>query len=228
MENQDLVQEELNQKVEVNAQTAMELAIAKAKLKRQKIKDNAKLALIENAQYVDYLASIADEEEQIKHLQTVIDQLNGIKAIVATDGTTYKVNIYPVAEYVFGPVMSRVLGIITGSSAMFTEERQDEFEAMTKTSYLAVTNARTLLGSPAYYSKGVLTPAIEFSNIDEIKTAVTAVCDYLNVDIEYVNKINIGSLTRWFNTAGAKANKQFEAYRKVELVDNENNFTIED
>lgn len=228
MENKDLVQEELNQKVEVNAQTAMELAIAKAKLKRQKLKDQAKLDLINNEHYVDYLASIEDEKTQISKLQAIMDKLNGMKAIVANDGTNYKVNIYPVAEYAFGPVMSRVLGIITGSSAMFTDDRQDEFEAITNTSYLAVSNARNALGSPAYYSKGVFTPAIEFGQEDAIQTAVVAVCDSLNIDINYISRINTATLSRWFNTAEAKAKKQFAAYQKVELVDSENNFTIED
>ena len=174
------------EKVELTVEQKMALAISQAKENRKKVKDEAKLALINNGRYVDYLASIEDEEDQIKHLQVIIDQLNGMKAIVATDGTNYKVNIYPVAEYAFGPVMSRVLGIITGSSAMFTEERQTEFEAITNVSYLAVSNARTALGSPAYYSKGTFAPAIEPAHIEEIETAITAVCDALNIDDEPV------------------------------------------
>ena len=217
-----------NLQPELTAESAMQVAIAKAKLKRQKLKDQAKLDLINNEKYVDYLASIEDEQTQINKLQAVMDKLNGMKAIVASDGTNYKVNIYPVAEYVFGPVMSRVLGIITGSSAMFTEDRQTEFEAITKTSYLAVSNARNVLGSPAYYSKGVFTKAIEFGQEDEIKTAVVAVCDSLDIDINYVSRINTETLSRWFNTAEAKAKKQLEAFQRVELVDSENNFTLED
>ena len=216
------------EKVELTVEQKMALAISQAKENRKKAKDEAKLALINNGKYVDYLASIEDEEDQIKHLQAIMDQLNGMKAIVATDGTNYKVNIYPVAEYAFGPVMSRVLGIITGSSAMFTDDRQAEFEAITNVSYLAVSNARNALGSPAYYSKGVFAPAIEFGQEDEIKTAVTAVCDSLDIDIDYVSRVNTATLSRWFNTAEAKAKKQFDAYLKVEVVDSENNFTLED
>lgn len=216
------------EKVELTVEQKMALAIAQAKENRKKAKDEAKLALINNGKYVDYLASIEDEEDQISNLQAIIDQLNGMKAIVANDGTNYKVNIYPVAEYAFGPVMSRVLGIITGSSAMFTDDRQAEFEAITNVSYLAVSNARNALGSPAYYSKGVFAPAIEFGQEDAIKTAVTAVCDSLDIDIDYVSRVNTATLSRWFNTAEAKAKKQFDAYRKVELVDSENNFTLED
>lgn len=216
------------EKVELTVEQKMELAIARAKENRKKAKDEAKLALINNGRYVDYLASIEDEEDQIKHLQATMDQLNNMKAIVANDGTKYNVNIYPIAEYVFGPVMSRVLGIVTGSSAMFTDERQAEFEAITGTSFLAVSTARNLIGSPAYYSKGVLTQEVPSMDIESISTALTAVCDSLNIDIEYVNKVTKASLDRWFSVAKAKAEKQYEAFERVEKVDSENNFTLED
>lgn len=206
----------------------MELAIARAKENRKRVRDEARAELANNYKYVDYLASVQDAEEQITSLQTVIDKLNGMKAIQTNDGTTYKVNIYPIAEYVFGPVMSRVLGIVTGSSAMFTDERQAEFEAITGTSFLAVLTARNLIGSPAYYSKGVLTPEMPPMHIENISTALTAVCDSLNIDIAYVNKVTKASLERWFSTARAKAEKQFEAFERVEKVDSENNFTLED
>lgn len=216
------------EKIELTVEQKMELAIAKAKEARKRVKDEARLALIDNANYVDYLASIEDEQDQISHLQSITDQLNNMKSIVATDGTNYNVNIYPVAEYAFGPVMSRIVGIIVGSSAMFTDERQLEFEAITNLSYLAVSNARVALGSPAYYSKGTFAPAIESLSPYEIQRTLTAVCDALNIDLAYVSKVNESTLTRWFNTAQAKAEKQYEAYKKVEIIDSENNFTLED
>ena len=206
----------------------MELAIARAKENRKRVRDEARAELANNSKYVEYLASVQDEEEQITSLQTVMDRLNGMKAIQTNDGTKYNVNIYPVAEYVFGPVMSRVLGIVTGSSAMFTDERQAEFEAITGTSFLAVSTARNLIGSPAYYSKGVLTPEMPPMDIESISIALTAVCDSLNIDIAYVNKVTKASLERWFSVARAKAEKQFEAFERVEKVDSENNFTLED
>lgn len=216
------------EKVELTVEQKMALAIAKAKEARKRVKDEAKLALINNGRYIDYLASVEDEKDQITHLQAIMDQLNNMKAIVANDGTNYNVNIYPVAEYAFGPVMSRVAGIITGSSAMFTEERQAEFEAITNLSYLAVSNARVALGSPAYYSKGTFAQAIEPLSPYELQTTITAVCDGLNIDLAYVDRVNESTLARWFNTAKTKAEKQFDAYKKVEIVDSENNFTLED
>ena len=206
----------------------MELAIARAKENRKRVRDEAKAELANNLKYVEYLACVQDEEEQITSLQTVMDKLNGMKPIQANDGTKYNVNIYPTAEYVFGPVMSRVIGIVSGSSAMFTDERQAEFEGITGTSFLAVSTARNLIGSPAYYSKGVLTPEMPPMDIESIFIALTAVCNSLNVDITYVNKVTKASLERWFSTAKAKAEKQFEAFERVEKVDSENNFTLED
>ena len=206
----------------------MELAIARAKENRKRVRDEAKAELANNSKYVEYLAYVQDEEEQITSLQAVMDKLNGMKAIQTNDGTKYNVNIYPTAEYVFGPVMSRVLGIVTGSSAMFTDERQAEFEAITGTSFLAVSTARNLIGSPAYYSKGVLTPEVPSMDIESIYIALTAVCNSLNIDITYVNKVTKASLERWFSVARAKAEKQFEAFERVEKVDSENNFTLED
>ena len=206
----------------------MEIAISRAKENRKRVRDEAKAELANNSKYVEYLAYVQDEEEQITSLQAIMDRLNGMKAIQTNDGTKYNVNIYPVAEYVFGPVMSRVIGIVSGSSAMFTDERQAEFEAITGTSFLAVSTARNLIGSPAYYSKGVLTPEMPPMDIESISIALTAVCSSLNVDITYVNKVTKSSLERWFSVARAKAEKQFEAFERVEKVDSENNFTLED
>lgn len=215
------------EKVELTIEQKMELAIAKAKEVRKQAKDQAKLALLNNNKYVDYLATIEDEKDQIDHLNAIIEQLNNMKAITTTDGTNYNVNIYPVAEYAFGPIMSRVVGIIVGSSAMFTDERQATFEAITNVSYLAVTNARQALGSPAYYSKGQFVEAIQ-TNIDEVETTLTAVCSALSVDVTYVNKVNALSIARWFKVSEAKAEKQYTEYKKIESVDSENNFTLED
>ena len=214
--------------ITLTPEQTMEIAISRAKENRKRLRDEAKAQLANNFKYVGYLAYVQDEEEQITSLQTVIDRLNGMKAIQVNDGTKYNVNIYPVAEYVFGPVMSRVLGIVTGSSAMFTDERQAEFEAITGASFLAVSTARNLIGSPAYYSKGVLTPEVPSMAIESISIALTAVCDSLNIDIEYANKVTKASLERWFSVARAKAEKQFEAFERVEKVDSENNFTLED
>lgn len=212
---------------ELTVEQKMELAIAKAKEQRKKAKDKAKLKLIENADYIEYLASVQDENDQVKHLTMVIEQLNRMKPIVTNDGTKYSVNIYPIAEYAFGPVMSRVLGIILGSSAMFTDKRQIEFKIITGIDYLSVTKARNAIGNPAYYSKGNLVNELPGDGTD-LTTAITVIADALEIDLEYVKLVNKDNITRWFTASKTKAEKQYAEFKKTEIVDSANNFVLED
>lgn len=212
---------------DLTVEQQMAAAIATARESRKKIKDEARLALLTNGSYVEYMATVEEEAEQIATLTALMDQLNSMKPIVTNDGSKYGINIYPVAEYVFGPVMSRVIGIITGSSAMFTDERQTEFLALTKMPYLLASKAREAIGSPAYYSKGVLATAIA-GNGDSVETALTAVCEALGVDNAYVKKANQQALERWFKVAQDKAVKQYEEFRKVDVVDGANAFVLKD
>ena len=205
----------------------MELAIAKAKELRKQARDESKLALINNSNYVGYLASIEDEQDTIKQLTGVMDAVNKMKPIVTTDGTKYSVNCYPVRENIFGPVASRVLGLITSSSAMFTDERQAEFQALTGVSHLVFTKAKDAIGSPAYFSKGIYADAFE-SNNECRESAVLAVLQGLNIDIAYADKLSDANITKWFNLSEAKAREQQAEYSKLAVLDNSQSFTLED
>lgn len=211
----------------LTADQQMELAIAKAKEARKRAKDEAKLALINNADYVGYLASIEDEQEAITKLTGIMDAVNKMKPIVTTDGTKYSVNCYPVKEQLFGPVASRVLGLITTSSAMFTDERQAEFLALTNVSHLAFTKAKDSIGSPAYFSKGTYAEAFEGSN-DCRKSAVTAILQGLGIDIEYADKLSETNINKWFKLSEAKAREQQAEFKKIELIDKSQSFTLEE
>ena len=211
----------------LTADQQMELAIAKAKELRKQARDESKLALINNSNYVGYLASIEDEQDTIKKLTGVMDAVNKMKPIVTTDGTKYSVNCYPVRENIFGPVASRVLGLITSSSAMFTDERQAEFQALTGVSHLVFTKAKDAIGSPAYFSKGVYADAFE-SNNECRESAVLAVLQGLNIDIAYADKLSDANITKWFNLSEAKAREQQAEYSKLVILDNSQSFTLED
>ena len=211
----------------LTADQQMELAIAKAKELRKQARDESKLALINNSNYVGYLASIEDEQDTIKQLTGVMDAVNKMKPIVTTDGTKYSVNCYPVRENIFGPVASRVLGLITSSSAMFTDERQTEFQALTGVSHLVFTKAKDAIGSPAYFSKGVYASFVD-GNEEDIKSAVLAVLQGLNIDIAYVDKLSDANITKWFNLSEAKAREQQAEYNKLAVLDNSQSFTLED
>ena len=211
----------------LTADQQMELAIAKAKELRKQARDEAKLALINNLNYVLYLASIEDEQDTIKQLTGVMDAVNKMKPIVTTDGTKYSVNCYPVRENIFGPVASRVLGLITSSSAMFTDERQAEFQALTGVSHLVFTKAKDAIGSPAYFSKGVYASFVD-GNEEDIKSAVLAVLQGLNIDIAYADKLSDTNITKWFKLSEAKAREQQAEYSKLVILDNSQSFTLED
>ena len=211
----------------LTADQQMELAIAKAKELRKQARDEAKLALINNLNYVLYLASIGDEQDTIKQLTGVMDAVNKMKQIVTNDGTKYSVNCYPVRENIFGPVASRVLGLITSSSAMFTDERQAEFQALTGVSHLVFTKAKDAIGSPAYFSKGIYADAFE-SNNECRESAVLAVLQGLNIDIAYADKLSDTNITKWFNLSEAKAREQQAEYSKLVILDNSQSFTLED
>ena len=211
----------------LTADQQMELAIAKAKELRKQARDESKLALINNSNYVGYLASIEDEQDTIKQLTGVMDAVNKMKPIVTTDGTKYSVNCYPVRENIFGPVASRVLGLITSSSAMFTDERQAEFQALTGVSHLVFTKAKDAIGSPAYFSKGIYASFVD-GNEEDIKSAVLAVLQGLNIDIAYADKLSDVNITKWFNLSEAKAREQQAEYSKLVILDNSQSFTLED
>ena len=211
----------------LTADQQMELAIAKAKELRKQARDESKLALINNSNYVGYLASIEDEQDTIKQLTGVMDAVNKMKPIVTTDGTKYSVNCYPVRENIFGPVASRVLGLITSSSAMFTDERQAEFQALTGVSHLVFTKAKDAIGSPAYFSKGIYADAFEGNN-ECRESAVLAVLQGLNIDIAYVDKLSDTNITKWFQLSEAKAREQQAEYSKLVILDNSQSFTLED
>ncbi len=201
------------------------LAIAQAD--RDNNRDAKRLALLDNAEYVNYQVQLIEQIELVTKLTAIADTLNQIKPIITNDGSKYAVHCYPVAEYVFGPVMSRVLGIITASSAMFTDERQVEFQAITGISHLEASKARDAIGSPAYYSKGQLAPAIP-GNGSNLSIVMAAICDSLDIDMDYATIVNQSTINRWLSVAEAKANKQFAEFQQMDAIDSTNKFVLED
>ena len=201
--------------------------LAKAQADRDNNRDAKRLALLDNAEYVNYQVQLIEQIELVTKLTAIADALNQMKPIITNDGSKYAVHCYPVAEYVFGPVMSRVLGIVTASSAMFTDERQIEFQAITSISHLEASKARDAIGSPAYYSKGQLAPSIP-GNGNNLSIVMAAICDSLDIDMDYATIVNQATISRWFNVAEAKANKQFAEFQQMDAIDSTNKFVLED
>ncbi len=83
---------------ELTVEQTMELAIAKAQEARKRNKDEKRLELLNNADYVEYKASLLDEVEQVTKLTAIADTLNQMKPIITNDGSKYAIQCYPVAE----------------------------------------------------------------------------------------------------------------------------------
>lgn len=213
--------------MELTFEQKRKAVLAKAQADRDNNRDAKRLALLDNAEYVNYQVQLIEQIELVTKLTAIADALNQMKPIITNDGSKYAVHCYPVAEYIFGPVMSRVLGIITASSAMFTDERQVEFQAITGISHLEASKARDAIGSPAYYSKGQLAPAIP-GNGNNLSIVMAAICDSLNIDMDYATIVNQSTINRWFSVAEAKANKQFSEFQQMDAIDSTNKFVLED
>jgi len=208
-----------NNEVVLTAEEKMRIAIDAQKLVRRQKQDEAKLKLIENKDYIGYVAKVEEEEEIVSALNAKLDLLNKMKAIKTNDGVEYKVNAYPVAEYIFGQVMARVLALATVSSSMFTDERQMEFTAVTGTSYLKASKANIALGNPAYFSKGKYNEAVPAASTSTIRNCLLVMLTDLSIDTEYLDNVPDEAFTRWFTVAETKARKQEAEFLKTDVLE---------
>jgi len=209
----------VNNKVELTPAEKMRIAIDKQKLIRQQNADEAKLKLIENADYIGYVAKVEEEEEIVSALNTKLDLLNKMTAIKTNDGVEYKVNAYPVAEYIFGQVMARVLALATVSSSMFTDERQINYAAITEISYLKASKANLALGNPSYFSKGKYNEAIPAASIGTVRNCLLVMLTDLDIDTEYLDAVPNDAFQRWFTVAETKARKQEAEFKKTDVLE---------
>ena len=207
--------------------TALEAKIAErmaAKEKARAVKDEV---LANNETYVDYLVDKKIESNNVVHLDAVINQINSMKAIVAQDGTKFAVHCYPVAESIFGAVGSRLLAIATISGAMFTSERQAEFQALTGVDYLIGLDAYHKLGKPAYFSKQ-MTLVDELPFQEGYQTPLMAIAATLGLDADEAKLITDEKLKALFSASKKKAEQKLEEYSKTRETAEDSEFTMED
>ena len=110
---------------------------------------------------------------------------------------------------------------------MFTDERAMEFQALTGVSTLVFNNARDVIGSPAYFSKGNYVSELE-GMMENRKEAMLAVLQGLNLDLTYIDRLSDANIGKWFNRAEVKAKEQLTEFSKNEKIDSTSNFTLED
>lgn len=207
--------------------TALEKKIAERMLAKQTAKAAKDEVLANNETYVDYLVDKKIESNNVVHLDAVINQINSMKAIVAQDGTKYAIHCYPVAENIFGAVGSRLLAIATISGAMFTNERQAEFTALTSIDYLIALDAYHKLGRPAYFSKQMtLVDELQFQ--EGYQTPLMAIAASLGLDADEAKLITDEKLKALFSASKKKAEQKLEEYSRTRETAEDSEFTMED
>lgn len=207
--------------------TALEKKIAERMLAKEKAKAAKDEVLANNESYVDYLVDKKIENNNVMHLDAIINQINSMKAIVAQDGTKYAIHCYPVAESIFGAVGSRLLAIATISGAMFTSERQAEFTALTGVDYLIGLDAYHKLGRPAYFSKQMtLVDEINFQKGYDIP--LMAIAASLGLDADEAKLITDDKLANFFSASKKKAEQKLEEYNRTRETAEDSEFTMED
>lgn len=207
--------------------TALEKKIAERMLAKQTAKAAKDEVLANNESYVDYLVDKKIENNNVMHLDAIINQINSMKAIVAQDGTKYAIHCYPVAESIFGAVGSRLLAIATISGAMFTSERQAEFTALTGVDYLIGLDAYHKLGRPAYFSKQMtLVDEINFQKGYDIP--LMAIAASLGLDADEAKLITDDKLANFFSASKKKAEQKLEEYNRTRETAEDSEFTMED
>lgn len=207
--------------------TALEKKIAERMLAKEKAKAAKDEVLANNESYVDYLVDKKIENNNVVHLDAIINQINSMKAIVAQDGTKYAIHCYPVAESIFGAVGSRLLAIATISGAMFTSERQAEFTALTGVDYLIGLDAYHKLGRPAYFSKQMtLVDELPFQKGYDIP--LMAIAASLGLDADEAKLITDDKLANFFSASKKKAEQKLEEYNRTRETAEDSEFTMED
>lgn len=185
------------------------------------------LRLESNTAYQDLVLDLEEDIQFSSNLNFIINEVNKIKPIITNDGSKYSVHCFALPQYIFGSVIGAVLGLVNVSGAMFTEERQTQFTAITGVSYPIWNAVAQKLGKPAYFNKGVLTPAIE-PDYDNLDLTIKLLLQELNIPLRYADKANKNNLEKYFLKMEEKAVTQQVEMTKSTILDNASQFTIED
>lgn len=215
-------------KVKEVKMTALEAKIAERMLAKQTAKAAKDEVLANNETYVDYLVDKKIENNNVIHLDVIINQINAMKTIVAQDGTKFAIHCYPVAESIFGAVGSRLLAIAQIAGAMFTSERQAEFTALTNIDYLIGLDAYHKLGRPEAFSKTTKIFYEEIPFQSDYNIPLMAIAASLGLDIDEAKLITDAKLTNHFNSSNKKARKALEEHQRTPVTEEDSAFTMDD
>jgi hypothetical protein len=206
---------------------------------REKIEDKATLYIANemkaqeqqanNEALVELYARNSVDEKKIAALDLVIKQLTAIKAIIANDGTKYRVHCYPTASATFGEVDARVMGILLAAGSMFTEERMAEYSAITGIPCLMAKKIVEDIGSPAYINKdNVLVEEVKgpLANLEVNMMAVGMGLTQVT-QLPITPEITTSKIDTYFTKAKNKAEERDKENQLSEDLDNDP-FTMQD
>lgn len=205
----------------------MNKTLEERKANRKAIGQEEEKLLLSSVPYQDLVLDLEEDVEISTKLTATINRVNLIKPIVTNDGTKYTVNCFSLPQYIFGTVMAQILGLVNVASSMFTDERKQEFSAITGVSIHYWETVADAMGKPAYFSKGVMTPAIN-PDIDKFNLAIKLLLVNLNIPLRYADKANTSNLEKYFLRMEEKAVTAQTEMAKTKLLDESQQFTLED
>lgn len=182
--------------------------------------------LLDNPSYQDLVLDLEEDVNHSTKLTAIVNRVNQIKAITTNDGTKYSINCFGLPQYIFGPVMAQVLGLVNVTGAMFTDERKAEFNAITGVPTIVWEAVADAMGRPAYFSKGIVVDAIG-PNADKFAMAIKLLLTNLGLPLRYADKASTSNLEKYFLRCEDRAVTAQAELTKTKLLDDSQQFTMD-
>ena len=181
-------------------------------------------SLLDNPNFIEAQRKIEAKSMELRHLNSVINQLNCIQPFVANDGSRYSVSVYPISF--FGKGLGEILGIIASSRSAFTDDLMLQYSAITGIDMVELAEAEAALGRPAYCHKdGTVIEAVpgDLSKLRDNLLSITIKLGMKTIDFSQLTK---DRFDLWYARAELAANKKAADYNR-NLVLETQHFTME-
>jgi len=212
----------------MNFEQMMKDRIASAMETKVAQNEQAKMALLDNQDFINTQVEITMLNSEINKLNQIITQLNLIKPFIAKDGRRFNVNVFPVST--FGPGFGQLIGIIQGSKSAFTDEMALQYEAITGVSHLELTMCSDALGTADYYKAG--SEEVQHGQEGDMKKFIPLIRSIeaklgLSMIVPESDDDIINTIERWQISSNKRAEIKLEESRLSENLDTDS-FVLED
>ena len=184
----------------------LQAKIAEAQAQSDELYTKDLEALLDNPNFIEAQRKIEAKSNELRRLNSIINQLNSIQPFVANDGSKYSVTVYPISF--FGKGLGEILGIIASSRSAFTDDLMLQYSAITGIDMVELAEAETALGRPAYCQKdGVLVEAVpgDLPRLRDILLSIAIKLDMKTIDF---NQLTKDRYDLWFVKAELAAAKK--------------------